>query len=94
MRLLHGLLVLKSVNFGNRCCFMPTRFAIMLGQAVVLSWDSFLVPTLLVDRPNTRQPFLRYLCRPLDLHLFPDRAGATKSAPTREIRLPTTSSEN
>lgn len=39
--------------------------------------------------------FLRYLSRPLDLRIFPDRAGVTKTAPsTRETRLPTTLSEN
>lgn len=91
MRLLLLLTRIRSVKFGSRCCFVPTRYCYhachLQDKRYSFRRIPFLFPTL--DNPNIRQPFLRYLlCRLLDLHFFPKRAGVTKTAPSHQRNPP------
>lgn len=64
-------LVLKSINIWKPLLFHASSIFLSClaspEQVSVLSLDCFLVPTLLVDLPRIRQPFLCYVCRRLDI---------------------------
>lgn len=74
--------VLKSINIWKPLLFHANSiFLSSLAspeQALLLSQDSFLVPTLLVDRSNIRQPFLCYIYHQLGLSTFLNRAESRR----------------
>lgn len=87
----------KSINYWKP---LPFRANLMLPlclvspeQVLLLSQDSFLVPTLLVGSLDSRQLFLCYICPQLEALSFPDRAETRRQRSSREPRLPTTASD-
>lgn len=89
--------VLKSTNNWKPLLFRANSILISClaspEQVLLLSQDSFLVPTLSVDRSDIRHLLLSYLCRQLEVPSFPNRAEPRRQRSSREPRLLTTASD-